>query len=261
MLTTTIHFNDFHNHYGAIELKSQIRKNTFLSFVTFSTFLSLLILIIFSIIPEMKTLEPPLVFSGPTVVLPPLATEKPETIVIKVPKEITHNPFIKGKTGNPIPIPDAEIIPTKEEFADVSKIGITSPNGTNEANIGPNINQGTNNDIVTIVTKPIAPEEPAPDEFVYYEKEPGIDYSKLASLVVYPKLARQAGIQGLVYVKVLIDVDGSVRKMFIEDSENILLNQAAIDGIKKYGNFKPALQNGVAVMVWLSIPINFKLMN
>ncbi|OGU56884.1 MAG: hypothetical protein A2X64_02525 [Ignavibacteria bacterium GWF2_33_9] len=261
MNTTTIYINDYKSHYGAFELKSQIRKNTFYSFAVLSALTSLLFVIIFSTLPELKSLDAPLVFSGPTVVLQPIAPDKPETIVIKVPKEITHNPFMKGKAGTPVPIPDAEIIPNKDDFADVAHIGFTSPNGTDEAGFGPSNNQGTSKENENVKTNVTAPVEPDPNEEVYYEKEPGIDYFKLASLVKYPELARKAGIEGLVYIKVLIDVDGSVRKMFVEDTENQLLNQAALDAIKKYGKFKPALQNGVALMVWVSIPIKFKLKN
>ncbi|MEN6294586.1 MAG: energy transducer TonB, partial [Chloroherpetonaceae bacterium] len=66
-------------------------------------------------------------------------------------------------------------------------------------------------------------------------------------------------VEGRVVVRVLVDKDGSAKRMFIDASDNELLNDAAITAIKKYGKFTPAIQNDQPIMVWLSIPIQFKL--
>jgi len=102
-------------------------------------------------------------------------------------------------------------------------------------------------------------EEPDPGEFIAVEKQPGMDIVELQKLVEYPKLAKEAGVEGRVIVKALIDKSGGVRKTLVEYTDNSLLNQAAIDAIKNYKNFTPAIQNNQPVMVWISIPIRFKL--
>lgn len=97
------------------------------------------------------------------------------------------------------------------------------------------------------------------EDFIAVEEEPKIDISKLQRFVEYPKLALVSRVEGRVIVKVLVNEDGSVNKMMVEYTDNILLNQAALDAIKNYGNLVPAKQNGTKVKCWISIPINFKI--
>ena len=109
---------------------------------------------------------------------------------------------------------------------------------------------------VKIDTKEV---EPAPDEFVAVEKEPGVDLAKLQKSIIYPDLARRAGVEGRVIVRVLVGPDGKARKYFVESSDHELLNQSALDAIKNYGQFTPAIQNGQSIICWVSIPITFRL--
>ena len=96
-------------------------------------------------------------------------------------------------------------------------------------------------------------------EFQAVEFEPKVDMSKLQSLIEYPTIARKSNIEGRVIIKVLVKADGSVGKYMVEHSENITLNNAALDAVAKYGKFVPAIQNGKTVDCWISIPINFRL--
>lgn len=101
--------------------------------------------------------------------------------------------------------------------------------------------------------------EPSKDDFVEFEQEPKVDLNKLAKLTVYPELARKAGIQGRVLVRVLIGSDGNVRKTAIEESDNLILNDAAVEAIKNYGKFSPAIQKGKPINCWVLIPVTFRL--
>jgi protein TonB len=80
----------------------------------------------------------------------------------------------------------------------------------------------------------------------------------LRKAVEYPPLARKAGIEGEVIIGILIGRDGKVIRTKILDSANEILNQAAIDAIRKV-QFSPARQNGESVECWVTIPINFEI--
>ena len=102
---------------------------------------------------------------------------------------------------------------------------------------------------------------PEIDEFIEVEQDPKVDLAKLQKLVVYPDLALKAEIEGRVIVRILVDSTGNVRKIVIEDSDNVILNDAAVDAIKKYGKFSPAIFKGKPIICWVSIPITFRIKN
>ena len=74
---------------------------------------------------------------------------------------------------------------------------------------------------------------------------------------IYPPLARKAGVEGLVVVKVLIDTKGNAEKVEILKSIPMLDN-AAIAAAKQF-KFSPGRQRDRYVKVWMSIPFKFKL--
>ncbi|RMG63293.1 MAG: energy transducer TonB [Calditrichaeota bacterium] len=73
----------------------------------------------------------------------------------------------------------------------------------------------------------------------------------------YPELARKAGIEGRVVVKVLINTKGDVEKVEVIKSHP-LLDEAAIEAAKQF-KFKPGKQRDRYVKVWMTIPFNFRL--
>ncbi len=74
---------------------------------------------------------------------------------------------------------------------------------------------------------------------------------------VYPELAKKAGIEGTVVVKVLVNTKGDVEKVEILKSHP-LLDEAAVNAAKQF-KFKPGKQRDRYVKVWVSIPFNFRL--
>jgi protein TonB len=73
----------------------------------------------------------------------------------------------------------------------------------------------------------------------------------------YPELARKAGIEGRVTVKVLINTKGDVEKVELVKGHP-MLNDAAMEAAKKW-KFTPGKQRDRFVKVWMNIPIDFKL--
>lgn len=74
----------------------------------------------------------------------------------------------------------------------------------------------------------------------------------------YPKPAKLAGIEGTVYLKLLINETGSAEKAKVEQGVNEMLDNAALEATKK-ALFSPAMLNNKAVKVWVVLPVAFKL--
>ena len=77
--------------------------------------------------------------------------------------------------------------------------------------------------------------------------------------LVYPDVAKKLGIQGTVKVKFVVGTDGKVADWGIQQSESIILNDAALDVVRKLPAFKPAKQEGKLVKFAFVLPIVFKI--
>ena len=92
-------------------------------------------------------------------------------------------------------------------------------------------------------------------DFIPVEKEP-IIIKKVEP--VYPELAKKAGLEGKVWVKVWVDTDGCAKQVDILKSDSDVFNQACIDAAKQF-LFTPAYFRNKPVGVWVSVPFKFKL--
>jgi protein TonB len=76
----------------------------------------------------------------------------------------------------------------------------------------------------------------------------------------YPEDARVKGVEGTVWLKILVDKEGFVNKAVVakrtDGSE--AMEQAAIDAAKQW-TFKPATVKKEPVSIWVAIPFRFKL--
>lgn len=249
--------------YGAKELKGVINDNTKKSFIWTVAVTTLLVVLNWVYVEFLAPKEIPLI-KAPIVSidisdLPPPSSQDEKKVDLPppppTPTVVTGGPV--ARAGTPIPIPDAEIAPDLQEFADLDVMDRASAKGGDGVDLG-NFSENIdfNNSGLEVN---IREEEPDPNEFQPVEVEPGVDLGKLQGLVVYPEMAKRVGIEGRVIVKVLVNIDGSIRKTLIEYSDNSYLDQAALDAIKSYGNFTPAIQNNAPVMCWLSVPLRFQL--
>ncbi len=111
-------------------------------------------------------------------------------------------------------------------------------------------------------SKPIEEAPPPPPA---EEEEPVVPFAALSDKPevirkvdpVYPELARKAGIEGMVVVKVLISTKGDVEKVEVIKSHP-MLDEAAIAAAKQF-KFKPGKQRDRFVKVWMTIPFTFRL--
>jgi protein TonB len=74
----------------------------------------------------------------------------------------------------------------------------------------------------------------------------------------YPEVARKAGTQGMVVLKILVDTTGTVAEVQISKPVSQELDQAAVAAARQW-KFSPAMQKGRPVAIWMNLPVNFQL--
>lgn len=102
--------------------------------------------------------------------------------------------------------------------------------------------------------------------FVVVEKMPEFPGEKsiqkwIHENVKYPEIALENGIQGKVYVKFIIEKDGTVTEPKVIKGVDTSLDKEAIRVIQSMPKWKPGKQRGKTVRVSFTIPINFSLPN
>lgn len=148
------------------------------------------------------------------------------------------------KVAMPVPVPDDEAV--EETIATVEEIAATAAS-TNPLGLGLGVGDSLVIDAGDVGL-------PSPDEYVAFEKAPELVKMDPPS---YPDIAREAGVEGTVLVRVLVGDDGFVKDMIIIQSVP-MLDEAAADAAWT-AVFKPALQKDRPVAVWMVIPLEFSL--
>jgi protein TonB len=102
--------------------------------------------------------------------------------------------------------------------------------------------------------------EEEPTYFVAVEEmpEPIGGIQAIQSKIVYPEIAKRAGVEGKVYVLAFVDEKGIVTNAKIIKGLGAGCDEAALNAVKQT-KFKPGKQRGKPVKVQVSIPIVFKL--
>jgi len=99
------------------------------------------------------------------------------------------------------------------------------------------------------------------DIFVAYDEAPQPigGFGAIQRALVYPEIARKAGVEGRVVVNCLIDEKGNViRTRILKSLGNNGCDEAAVAAIQSV-KWKPAKQRDKPVKVWIGIPVVFKL--
>jgi len=230
--------------YGAFELKSKYQRNLALGTAITLAFILLILGLAWAIsaLPEEEYEDVPVVTIKQIADLgpPPSIAKKPPQVQVSAPQ------VAAPKVGIPKPVADDEVIDedvviaTRQELAEI---------------VAPDITAMTEGGKIAV---DISPEDylPAPDEFVAVEIYPEMVHHEEP---VYPRLAKQAGITGTVTVKALVNEEGNVIKAIIyKSSGTTSLDEAAVKAAYK-NNFKPGIQNGRPIKVWVTYDVEFKL--
>ena len=76
---------------------------------------------------------------------------------------------------------------------------------------------------------------------------------------VYPRVAVENGVEGLVLVQVLVSLKGKPESVLVKSSSgNELLDKAALFAVSQW-EFKPALQGQMPAASWFEVPVKFEL--
>ena len=231
--------------YGAFELKRKYQRNfAFGTLITASTVA--VILLVFWIMSLQK--EEVIIDMSEAVVIKTVAELGPPPTIAKKPPQVKVNaPQVSApKVGIPKPVADDEVIDddvvlaSREELAEIVAPDIASA--------------AAGEDIVVDISEDDY--LPSIDEFVPVEVIAEMIHYETPS---YPRLAQQAGIEGLVWIKALVGSDGSVRNAVVyKSSGTSSLDDAALEAAPKC-KFKPAIQNGRPVAMWVTYKVNFEL--
>jgi periplasmic protein TonB len=103
-------------------------------------------------------------------------------------------------------------------------------------------------------------EEAEPEVFITVETMPELigGIQSVQERVVYPEIARRAGIEGRVVVQFVIDEQGRVTSPVVVRGIGGGCDEAAVEAVKQ-ARFTPGLQRGRPVKVRYSIPVTFRL--
>ncbi len=98
---------------------------------------------------------------------------------------------------------------------------------------------------------------PPPEEFVPYDELP-VALNEVKP--EYPPLAKKAGIEGVVWIKALVDKKGKVRDVIIlkPSGSSAGFEEVAKEAAYKI-KYKPAISNNQPVAVWVTYPVRFTL--
>lgn len=180
---------------------------------------------------------------GPGPLLPPIhAFQPPPSIAdAPLPQARVSPPSATQSAAVPVPVSDAQANPTQTipSQADLSQAGPATDTHAGEGGTA------------------VAPPEdllPGLNDWHVVDELPVLVTSPPP---VYPDIAREAGIDGTVRLRVLVGRDGHVLDVHVDRSV-AMLDQAAQDAVRRWV-FKPALTNGRPVAVWVAIPVRFTL--
>lgn len=84
-------------------------------------------------------------------------------------------------------------------------------------------------------------------------------YAYLKANLTYPKQPKRMGIEGTVFLRFVINTDGSIQEVEVVRSVDPLLDEAAVTVIQNSPKWKAAFHHGRPVRSRMTIPIKFKL--
>jgi len=164
----------------------------------------------------------------------------------------------------PEPTPEEELDPEEEEqtiteveeLKEAPNIGLEDKEGDDEGFFDGEID--SEGEIPEVIQA-----EPEPDinAFVFAEEEPKpINMADIQKAIGYPQIARDAGIEGSVVVRVLVNEVGRYSRHKVINQVHPILTKAVEEHVGKL-RFTPAIQGGKPIKFWVNIPFAFKLLN
>jgi len=244
-------FENRNKDYGAYQMRRSYSKN--LSKALFVTVLFFLSAITVPLVanffkkPNEKKIERTVGVS--------VGIKAPPIEKIKIPEPI--------KQTKPVPVFTPPVI-------------VDDPNATGDIDQGELIDKNVQlppSDGVVVVddgpknTGPIAEPEPKPEIFVIVEEMPEFPGGEKARLeffannIVYPQMAKETDVKGLVVVQFVVNEDGSISDIKLLRTIGGGCDEEALRVIKLMPKWKAGKQNNKEVRVIFNMPITFTLRN
>ena len=232
--------------YGAYELKATYQRNLLLSNLTVLLLISVVATTVWLVSrgDQVITYTPP-----PTPPETKVFFDPPPTIVRSKP---VVNPAARvapvGEIGIPVPMPDTALSDPDQVIMSIAeKASLVDWNLPNDGGAGTGRLE-INTDLPDAF--------PPIDSFFVVEHLPEL---VRAVTPEYPRFAEQAGLEGTVWIKALVNTEGKVvRAVVYQSSETESLDKAALEVAWDY-LYKPANQNGQPVAVWVTYRVDFQL--
>ncbi len=182
--------------------------------------------------------------TGPVVIEPYRLLPPPRSIMPDDFREATS--VLKSTTPVVVGIPK----PVRDEDAiAITSLDQTDIVGTVDNDLAAKIDSGH----VVIMAQDDIPEI---GDYVPYDIPPKPVVQRPAE---YPDIARKVGMEGTVFVKMLLDLDGKVMRVAVVKSSGFPQLDTAAVACALDWEFSPAIQNNRPVRVWLGTKIQFKL--
>jgi protein TonB len=98
--------------------------------------------------------------------------------------------------------------------------------------------------------------------YKYVEKMPTFDGDMVEFIyknLKYPKEAKKNDVEGRVFLTFVIRRDGSITDIEVVRSAGQILDEAAIDVVKRMPKWRPGQQKGENVSCFYTLPVDFRL--
>lgn len=189
--------------------------------------------------------------------------KKPEDEIIKPeapppPPLKTTIQFVPPKLVDAKDITEENMAKTNKEIEDSKEqVGAFNVKGTDDLNAVTKEEL----DAQKVIVEPPKKEE----VFISVEQNPefpgGINelYKYITDHLRYPQIAQENGIEERITVRFVVEKDGSVSDVTVLRGNDASLRKEAVRVVQSLPKFQPGRQNGSAVRVYYTLPINFKL--
>jgi len=253
----------FHNrnkHYGAFVLRQQQERNTRFALIATCTLVGALLLI-----PFFKTLlgkntvapeEPKVVVT--VVDIPTFSTPKKEIKLTPPPAASNTTRSVEMVVRRQDDVAE-EPIATQQQLSQSNVGTTTSDIGNNNAGVGEGTPEGTGIEAPAVVPPATNVIVDFPDVMPEFPGGEKALYQFISKHMVYPDRAKQLDEEGKVFVKFVVNEDGSVSNVEVVRKAGFGFDEESARVISMLPIFKPAIKNGRNVRTPYVIPIAFKL--
>lgn len=244
--------------YGAYELRKRYEKNIFVAVIVAVSFFvvamttPLIIELIKSRIGNEDTVK---IVEGPTTLAEPPPIDKNEP----PPPPVEPPPPLKStiKFTPPVIVKDELVTDTVRTQQDLSEKEVSTKTQEGDSVHGADL---------SLLDDGKGKEDPEANKiFLVVEQSsefPGGDEARtkfIQNNLHYPAIAKENGIQGIVYITFVIDKEGKVTDASVRKGVGAGLDEEALRVIKLMPPWKPAKQAGKAVKQQFTLPIRFAL--